>query len=81
MIFWPVFVSPGLVINYDDTGVHIDDPSKWRMCIAVDLLDIFKRRSSSVKMILSKWDETLFNYGNEHKWSREKYMELNYFYS
>lgn len=60
-----------LVYNYDENGVHIDNNLKWPMCIAVNMLDILKGRSTSVA--LKYWDKILSEHGNKSLWTVDKY--------
>lgn len=63
--------SKGLVYNYDESGVHMDNHLSWPMCIAVDILDILKSYSASV--ILKDWDKTLCEHSNKSEWTCDKY--------
>ena len=67
----PSSETPGLVYNYDERGVHIDNNLTWPLCIAVDILSILKGYSTSV--ILKHWDRILREHSEKSEWTCDKY--------
>lgn len=69
-----ITTSSGLVYNYDEHGVHIDQNTAWSLCVALNLSNIVDSgNDGSCMSTVQNWDDKLKIHSQKPDWSHERY--------